>query len=99
MSEKADCNDSKCPFHGGLKVRGRILEGRVSSLKQQKSAVIEVDYIVDMKKFQRFEKRRRKIHAHVPDCIKLKVGSLVEISSCRRLSKTISFVVTKVLKV
>ncbi len=97
MSEKVDCKDPKCPFHGGLKVRGRVFEGRIVSLKQQKSAVVEVEYIANVKKFQRFEKRRSKLHAHVSDCLKVRVGSLVEISSCRRLSKTISFVVTKVL--
>jgi small subunit ribosomal protein S17 len=97
MSGKVDCKDSKCPFHGGLRVRGRVLEGRVASLKQQKSAVVEVNYIASVKKFQRFEKRRSRIHVHVPDCLKVRVGSLVEISSCRRLSKTISFVITKVL--
>lgn len=98
MKNKMECKDPKCPFHGGLRVRGRVLEGKITSLKQQKSAVVEVDYIANIKKFQRFEKRRSKIHAHVPECLKVKVGSLVEISSCRRLSKTISFVVTKVVK-
>jgi small subunit ribosomal protein S17 len=93
-----ECKDSKCPFHGGLRVRGRVLEGKIASLKQQKSAVVEVDYIANVKKFQRFEKRRSKIHAHIPECLKVRVGSLIEISSCRRLSKTISFVATKVLK-
>ena len=25
-----ECNDKKCPFHGNLTVRGKILEGAVS---------------------------------------------------------------------
>ena len=29
---KMECNDKNCPFHGTLKVRGRILEGIVISL-------------------------------------------------------------------
>ena len=46
-------------------------------------------------KYQRYEKRRSKVHAHNPPCITAKVGDIVTIAECRRLSKTKSYVVIK----
>ena len=46
-------------------------------------------------KYQRYEKRRSKVHAHNPPCITAKIGDIVTIAECRRLSKTKSYVVVK----
>jgi small subunit ribosomal protein S17 len=49
-------------------------------------------------KYERFEKRQSKIHAHNPPCLEAKAGDRVKIAECRPLSKTKSYVVVEVLK-
>lgn len=97
--KKSECIDYRCPMHGGLKTRGAVKEGRVVSLKARKTAVIEIPYLRRVPKYERFEKRRSKLHAHVPDCLATRVreGSGVRVEECRKLSKTKAFVVTKVV--
>ena len=72
--------------------------GMVVSTKMRHTATVRVDYVKRVPKYERLEKRRSKIHAHVPYCMHVEEGDIVEISSCRKLSKTVSFVVTKILK-
>ena len=48
-------------------------------------------------KYQRYEKRQSKIHAHNPPCINAKVGDTVKFSECRPISKTKSFVIIEVI--
>lgn len=91
------CNDVKCPTHGSLSLRGAVFIGKVISAKERKSAVIAIDYTRKVRKFERLEKKRSKLHCHVPSCLAVKEGDLVEIAECRKLSKTKSHVVTKVL--
>jgi small subunit ribosomal protein S17 len=90
---KKTCNDSKCPFHGSLKVRGRLIEGRAASLKAKSTVVVEREYLLYVKKFMRYEKRRNNIHAHLPPCIGVKDGDHVTIAECRPIAKAISYVV------
>lgn len=87
------CDDPFCPYHGKLSVRGKILEGVVVSTKMQRSVVVQRDYLKYVEKYQRYERRRSKIHAHNPPCINAKEGDKVKIAECRPISKTISFVV------
>jgi len=90
---ESKCEDEKCPFHGHLKVRGKIIEGVVASDKMQRTVVVTADHLLLRKKFQRLEKRTGRYHAHIPECIGVKVGDRVRIAECRPLSKTVSFVV------
>lgn len=87
------CNDDKCPFHGTLPIRGKILKGIVVSDRMQRSIVVRVDYLHYVKKYERYEKRKSRITAHNPSCINAKKGNKVKIAECRPLSKTKSFVV------
>lgn len=87
------CNDPCCPYHGTLPVRGKILEGIIVSLKMNKTATVMHEYAVFVRKYERYERRRRKIHAHLPPCLDVKVGDRVVIGECRPLAKTVSFVV------
>jgi len=89
------CNDVKCPFHGKLKVRGKIIVGVVESDKMKNSVVVRRDYLHYIKKYMRYEKRRSKILAHNPPCIGAKQGDIVKIAECRPISKNISFVVVE----
>jgi small subunit ribosomal protein S17 len=88
------CEDVRCPFHGNIKVRGKILTGRVVSLSRQ-TIVIQREYLSKVKKYNRYERRRSKLHAHLPPCIDTKEGDTATIAECRPLAKTISFVVVQ----
>lgn len=92
-----ECEDANCPFHGLLPVRGQILEGEVVSDKMPNTVVVLRSYLKKVKKYDRYEKRGSKIHAHNPPCINAKTGDLVKIAECRPLSKTKSFVVVCVI--
>ncbi|MCD6491861.1 MAG: 30S ribosomal protein S17 [Candidatus Njordarchaeia archaeon] len=93
-----ECNDKNCPYHGKLRVHGRILEGVVVSSKMQKTVVVKIDYIWRDKKYKRYEKRSSKIKAHNPPCLDAKEGDLVKIMETRPIAKTVKFVVVQVLK-
>lgn len=90
-----ECEDTNCPFHGKLSVRGQIIEGVVVSDKAPKTVTVLKSYLKKIRKYERYEKRRSKIHAHNPPCIDAKVGDVVKIAECRPLSKTKRFVVVE----
>jgi len=92
---KQSCNDKDCPFHGNLRCRGRVFTGVVLSTKMHKTAIVEWNRIQYVQKFERYEKKRTRVKAHVPPCINIKDGEVVKISQCRPLSKTKNFVVVK----
>ncbi len=92
-----ECKDKKCPFHGGLSLRGRTFKGVVSSTKRFKTATIEWSRLSKVPKYERYEVRWTKVHAHIPDCMKVNENDIAEISETRPLSKTKNFVITKIL--
>lgn len=89
------CQDSRCPFHGNLKVRGRLLTGKAVSTAGKSFIVVEMEYLHMVPKFNRGERRRSRVSAHVPSCIEVRDGDSVTLGECRPLSKTISFVVVE----
>jgi small subunit ribosomal protein S17 len=92
------CDDSQCPFHGDLSVRGRVMEGLVTSTRMYKTIVFQQDYLSLVKKYSRYERRRSKKLAHLPPCIDVKVGDTVKVVECRPLSKNVSSVVVAVIQ-
>ncbi len=95
---KETCESRDCPFHGNLKVRGKTFSGQIVSLKAQNTAVIERHYLKFIPKYERYERRKKKISAHKPDCLRLKKGDRVRIAECRPISKTKRHVVVKSFK-
>jgi small subunit ribosomal protein S17 len=95
---KKSCDDKNCPFHGGLSVRGRVLDGVVISAKMDKTVVVRRDYQLYVPKFKRYERRHSHISAHNPPCLNVKEGERVRVAECRPISKTVSFVVVEKLK-
>jgi len=93
---KAECSDVNCPFHGSLPVRGQVITGKVVSDRMMGTVVVEREYLHYIRKYNRYEKRSSRIHAHNPPCLQAKAGELVTIAECRPLSKTKSFVVVEV---
>ncbi len=92
------CDDPKCPFHGKIRVHGRILEGKVVSARMQRTVVVRIDYLWHDKKYKRYEKRSSKIKAHNPPCLDAQEGDIVKIMETRPLAKTVKFVVVQVVK-
>ena len=95
---KKTCNDPNCPFHGGLSIRDRTLEGVVVSAKMEKTVIVRRDYLNYVPKFKRYERRHSHIPAHNPPCINVKEGDRVKVAECRPISKTVSFVVVEKLE-
>lgn len=96
QAPKTKCSDERCPFHGGLKVRGRLLQGKVVSTAAKSFVVVQMESLKSVPKFNRGERRRSRMSAHLPGCIQVEEGNQVVIAECRPLSKTISFVVVEV---
>jgi small subunit ribosomal protein S17 len=92
------CEDTNCPFHGELAVRGRVLEGIVVTAKMDKTVVVKRDYLQYVQKFKKYERRHSRIPSHNPPCIDAKEGDRVTIAECRPVSKTVSFVVVEKLE-
>ncbi|TKJ17455.1 30S ribosomal protein S17 [Candidatus Woesearchaeota archaeon B3_Woes] len=88
-----ECNDKKCPFHGDISLRGKIFTGIVVARDVHRSATVEWGRRIKIPKYERFEKKKTKIHAHNPPCIDAKQGDNVNIMECRPLSKTKNFVI------
>ena len=90
----------KKPTEKVWKVKGRSIcvkrrshVGTVVSTKMQKSVVVEWERRVFVPKFERYLKRRTKVHARVPEDIEVEEGDKVRIHACRPISKTINFIV------
>jgi small subunit ribosomal protein S17 len=92
-AEPKECTDERCPKHGSLRTKGRIFEGKVVSMKAAKTAVVEIQYLHKVQKYERYEKRRSKLHVHIPECYKIKEGDTIKFMECRKLSKTKAFVI------
>ena len=98
MEKKEEkCIDKNCPFHGKLRVRGRTFTGTVVSDKMTKTVTIEIVRKLYVPKYERYEKKKKKIHVHNPICINAVKDVKVKIMECKPLSKTKKFVIIKVL--
>lgn len=89
----SSCNDFHCPFHGNLSVRGKVLEGTIIKDQNGESVTVERGLLVLDKKYHRYFRKFSRIAAHNPPCINAKAGNKVKIGECRKISKTIAFVV------
>lgn len=76
-----------------LSLRGRTFVGTVTSAKAQKTATVEWERRYYISKYQRYEKRKTKVHAHNPENIDAREGDLVRIKETRPISKTKSFII------
>ncbi|MCQ4349837.1 MAG: 30S ribosomal protein S17 [Sulfolobales archaeon] len=93
VTPSKSCDDDNCPFHGTLRVRGMILEGTIVKFRANGTAVFEREYIYYDKKYKRYERRRSRIHVHVPPCLNVKEGDRVIIGETRPIAKSVAFVV------
>jgi len=93
------CKDRDCHIHGNLKSRGRKFEGTVIR-KFHKRITIEFERMIYVRKYERYAKKKTKIHARLPTCMEKEIqkGDLIKIQECRPLSKIIHFVVIEKIK-
>lgn len=89
--------DKKCPFTGGVSIRGRILRGVIHSTKMQRTIVVRRNYLHFVNKYQRYQKRHRNLAAHCSPAFLPKVGDEVVMGQCRPLSKTVRYNVLEIV--
>jgi small subunit ribosomal protein S17 len=77
--------------------RGITLRGKVVSAKAKKTAIVQIEGIKYVPKFERYKRTRSRLAVHVPEGTNVKEGDNVVIWETRKISKTKSFVITKVL--
>lgn len=80
-----------------LSIRGHTSVGTVVSDKMKKTVVVEKDALQYISKYKRYARRKSRIPAHNPDSMKAKVGDLVRIAECRKISKTVAWTVVEIL--
>ncbi len=77
----------------GLRVHGRTFQGTVVSAKRQKTVKVAWEWRRYIPKYERYERERSVVHAHVPSHLTIQEGDLVKIGETRPISKTKTFVV------
>lgn len=101
IEKEIECKDRLCPKHGDrkLKMRGRVFQGEVVKVLPGRVSIV-FERMLKLPKYERYEKRKTKIHARLPDCMKndVAIGDLIEIAETRPISKMIHFVVSRVIR-
>lgn len=70
--------DKKCPFTGNVSIRGRVLTGIIATMKMKNTITVRRDYLHYIKKYNRFEKRHKKLSAHMsPAFLDVQLGDQV----------------------
>jgi len=75
----------------------RTLKGRVSSNRMQKTVTVIIERLVKHPLYGKFIKRTTKFHVH-DEHNKCNEGDLVEISECKPISKTKSWILVKIIE-
>ncbi|MEM4396262.1 MAG: 30S ribosomal protein S17 [Candidatus Woesearchaeota archaeon] len=94
---KRVCDDVNCPFHGNIRIHGRIMTVKVVDMKSRRTAKVEWEEVIHVKKYERAYRIKRKLLVHKPDCLDIKVGDTVKIGETRPISKMKNFVIFDVL--
>lgn len=83
----------------GLRKRGKreCRVGTVVSEKGAKTIKVRFDYTVKHRKYGKYHKRSTTLHTH-DEKNEAKVGDVVEVMSCRRVSKTKCWRLTQVIR-
>lgn len=82
---------------GAISTRGHTKQGIVVSDRSKKTIVVEFDTLDYFPKYKRYARSKSRVHAHNPENIGAKLGDIVEIAECRKISKTKAWVATKIV--
>jgi small subunit ribosomal protein S17 len=73
--------------------RGRTFIGKVISNKMAKTAKIQWDRRSYLYKYERYQKKRSAVMAHIPEGMNVAIGDTVKIAECKPISKTKKFII------
>lgn len=76
--------------------RGRTFQGKVVK-KFPNRVAIEFERTVYIPKYERYMRKKTRLHARLPQDINAEIGDLIQVRECRPLSKIIHFVVVDVI--
>ncbi|WP_295164115.1 30S ribosomal protein S17 [uncultured Buchnera sp.] len=80
-----------------MKEKIRTLQGRVTSNKMNKSAVVAIERFVKHPIYGKFVKRTTKLHIH-DEKNECSLGDLIEIRESRPISKTKSWILVRIIE-
>ncbi len=95
--KKAEEKSETKTLAGAVLTRGRTFEGTVTK-KFDKRIVIEFERTVRVPKYERFMKKKTRLHARTPHGMDVNIGDYVKVSECRPLSKMIHFMLTEIVR-
>ena len=96
MAEKSEEKNKQKALRGIVGTHGRTFEGIVTK-KFQKRVVLEFERTIYIPKYERFQKKKTRLHARISD-VDVDVGDHIKVRESRPLSKIIHFVVIKKIK-
>ena len=97
MAEKNTQKEKEEASKNVVGTRGRIFQGTVMK-KFDKRAVVEFERTVKVPKYERFMRKKTRLHSRIPDGMIVNVGDYVKVRECRPLSKMIHSVVVEVVR-
>lgn len=77
--------------------RGRTFQGKVTKIFGNR-AVIEFERTMKVHKYERFMRKKTRLHSRIPEGLNVSVGDYVKSQECRPLSKIIHSVVLEVIR-
>ena len=77
--------------------RGRVFYGTIVK-KFEIRAVVEFERTVKVHKYERFMRKKTRLHSRIPTGLNVNVGDYVKVRECRPLSKMIHSVVLEVVR-
>lgn len=83
---------------GPISMRGHTKTGVVVSDRSKRTVVVETEARDYFPKYKRYARSKSRTHAHNPDAIGAKLGDIVEMMECRKISKTKAWTVSRIVK-
>ncbi len=83
---------------GAIVTRGHVRRGTVVSDRSKRTVIVESETLDYFPKYKRSARGHSRLPAHNPDSLAAKLGDEVEVAECRKISKTKSWIVTKILR-
>jgi len=84
--------ESKMVVGTPISTHGRIFKGKVIK-KFPGRVVIEFERTVYVPKYERFYKKKTRLHARLPPNIDVNLNDIIKIAECRPISKLVHFIV------
>ena len=73
--------------------RGRTFVGKVISAKMTNTVNVEWERRSYLYKYERYQKKRSAVMAHIPEGMNVAIGDMVKIAECKPISKTKNFII------